>query len=292
MMYSGIFIVYNPKSTGDSERIAKEAAKRLRKNLDRADIKLMATKHAGHGREIAHDLASKHKSPLIISSSGDGGYNEIVNGVMEAGNSRAICAVLPAGNANDHSRTMHDKPLVDRIAENKTGYLDLIKLTISDNNKQKLIYAHSYVGLGITPVVAAELNKNKLSAYKEALIIIRTFSKYRPFKIVHNGKTLKLDSLIFGNINQMAKILTLAPDNKATDGKFEIIPIPSGHKLRLIKLLIKAAAYHLEDVKSAKKYEFKVVKRMPIQADGEVSYLKQGAKVKVEIAPAALRTIL
>lgn len=36
---------------------------------------------------------------LIVSVSGDGGYNEVVNGVVQAGNPNAVCAVMAAGNA-------------------------------------------------------------------------------------------------------------------------------------------------------------------------------------------------
>jgi hypothetical protein len=37
--------------------------------------------------------------------SGDGGYNEVVDGVMQAGDTGTVCAVMAAGNANDHRRT-------------------------------------------------------------------------------------------------------------------------------------------------------------------------------------------
>ena len=41
--------------------------------------------------------------PLVVSVSGDGGYNEVVNGVMDAGNDRAVSAVRAAGTRSTSS---------------------------------------------------------------------------------------------------------------------------------------------------------------------------------------------
>lgn len=288
MAYSGVHIIYNPKSTGDSQSMARDLKKKLQASLKDAEVKLVATKHAGHAWELAREIASSQKNPLIISSSGDGGYNEVINGVMESGNRNAVCAVLPAGNANDHSRTMHDQSLHELILNNKATRLDLIKVTANDSVR----YAHSYVGLGLTPVVATELNRHDLNAFRETWLALSTFFKYRPFKIRHAGKVLRLDSLLFANINQMAKVLTLAPENRPDDGKFEVVIFPAGRKWHLIKRLTQAATANLETAKRQNKYEFTVIKRMPMQLDGEVMALRPGAEVTVESAHKVLRTIV
>ena len=69
-------------------------------------------------------------SPLIVSVSGDGGYNEVVNGVMDAGNDRAVCAVRAAGNANDHRRVTREQPLADAIVAGDVRRIDLLRLTV------------------------------------------------------------------------------------------------------------------------------------------------------------------
>lgn len=268
--------------------MAKELQKKLERKLQGIKIECIATEYAGHARKLAYDMAKAESRPLIISSSGDGGYNEVVNGIMQAANPKAICAVLPAGNANDHSRTMQDESLDRAIVKGKVRRLDLLKVTVGKGDSR---YAHSYVGLGITPVVATELNRHTLNAFKETFIIFKTFFTYRPFTIRYNGKLLKLDSLLFGNINQMAKVLTIASENKPNDGKFEVILFPSGHKWKLIKQLAKAAAHHLESVKSVESYEFTTIKKMPMQMDGEVMSLAADSTVCIESAPGALSTI-
>ncbi len=67
-------------------------------------VDLVPTEHAAHATELSRTAAGAG-SPLVVSVSGDGGYNEVVNGVRQAGNERAASAVLAAGNANDHRRS-------------------------------------------------------------------------------------------------------------------------------------------------------------------------------------------
>jgi len=271
---------------------AKQLASQLRKILPDTSIKCVPTKYAGHAEKLACNLARIRSKPLIISSSGDGGYHEVINGVMQIKDNSAICAVLPAGNANDHSRTLQEEPLYQAIKKGKTTRLDLLRITIETSGKKQIRYAHSYAGLGLTPVVATELNRHTLNAFREASLVIKTFFKYRPFKIRRGGKVLKFDSLIFANINQMAKVLTLSEKNKPDDGFFEVISFLHGRKHILAKRLLRAATTGLKKPRREQKYSFEVLKKMPMQMDGEVTKLSANSKVEVASAKRILLTIV
>lgn len=268
--------------------------RQLGKALPDVSIKSLPTKYAGHAEELVYELATSHKKPLIISSSGDGGYHEVINGAMKAKKAKkvAITAVLPAGNANDHSRTMQERPLAEAIIAGKITAIDLLEVTIHTKGKKLVRYAHSYAGLGLTPVIATELNRHTLNAFRETWLVLTTFFKHRPFTIRHSNKLIILDSLIFTNINEMAKILTLAQDNKPDDGKFEVISFPHAHKFLLIKKLFRAATVGLQTTRRENTYSFEVIKKMPLQLDGEVTTLAAGARVKISAAPMALKTII
>lgn len=293
--FESVFIIYNPKSTGDSHGRAKELQSKLNRAVPELSVTSIPTERTGHAEGIAYDIAVNEKSPLIISSSGDGGYNEVINGVMRAkgkGNT-TVCAVLPAGNANDHSRTMQERPLWEAIKEGKVIDIDLLKVSVSPSQGKDMIrYAHSYAGLGLTPVVAVELNRHTLNAFKEMCLVLKTFFKHHPFKIYHDNKELTLDSLIFMNINQMAKVLTLAEENKPDDGLFEVVSFPHNHKLLLVYQLFKAATIGLKTTKRVRNYSFEVRKEMPIQLDGEVMFIKPGSRVSMLAIPRALKTII
>ena len=112
--FDRIVVIFNPQSTGDGPRLAEELGMDLARRLPEIPVRLCPTERAGHARDLARD-AAQAGYPLIVSVSGDGGYNEVVDGVMQAGTDNAVCAVKAAGNANDHRRTTAQRPLIDAI---------------------------------------------------------------------------------------------------------------------------------------------------------------------------------
>ena len=156
MQFKNIIIIYNPKSTGKSKHNALNLQKILSKKLPQIPNKVVPTQYKAHAEELAYAIASKYKAPLIVSCSGDGGYNEVINGVMKAGKAgkNTICAVRASGNANDHSRTMQSKPLWKAIVHDEVTNIDLLRFTVTSGGKKSVRYAHSYAGLGLSPVVA------------------------------------------------------------------------------------------------------------------------------------------
>jgi len=286
--FTRAIIIFNPNSTGDSETIAKEFCRDLRKLRPKAKVELQETTHAGHAEELGYKLTKKHQNLLLVSVSGDGGYHELVNGVMKAVNSGAttpICAVLPGGNANDHHSFIVKRPLIEAISAD-----GLIKLDLLQVEATKPRYAHSYVGMGLTPSVAAKLNEHELSVLKETWLSFKTFWNLKPFRIIQNDKQVTLDSLILANIGIMAKYLTLDQDNSPRDGKFEVVRWPHKSKIRLITQLLKSAVGKMESPKSVERFEFTTVAPMPIQLDGEIIKLKAKQHVTVTCAQNQLRT--
>ncbi|MET3368639.1 UNVERIFIED_CONTAM: diacylglycerol kinase (ATP) [Jeotgalibacillus campisalis] len=292
--FESIVIIFNPNSTGDAPELAQQLHHRLKELLTyQPEIRLQPTEHAGHAVDLARDAASKGGDVLVVSVSGDGGYNEVVNGVMQAGNPRAVCAVRAAGNANDHSRIIATKPLEEAIAEGHVHNIDLLRIHTGQKENEPLEYAHSYIGFGLTPVVATELEKGSKGALKEMVTVIQTFSKFEPFGIrLADGKRRKFDSLVFANINEMAKYATLSEaEDHPSDGKFEVIVFPHMPKWRTLLTALKATTQGLGDQPSVSSYEFTTLKPLPYQMDGEVKSVEANVKVKVECAPRALATL-
>lgn len=292
--FERIVIIYNPNSTGNGKKLAQDFAVKANKVFSNADIKLVATEYAQHAVKIASEVASGNKETLIVSSSGDGGYHEVINGLFSAKKApkNVTAAVLPAGNANDHSRTMHDSLLTKRLDKAKQTRIDLLKVTIAHKGTQTVRYAHSYAGLGVTPHVAKELNKHNLNPVREIYLLIRAFRRFKSFKIKHNNQTLHLDNLVFSNINQMAKVLTLADKNLPQDGRFELVVTTHRGKLRLLYKFAKAAVSLIRPQKRAERFDFKTLQSTPMQLDGEVIELQKDSEVVVEIAKQALKTLV
>lgn len=286
MDFDRVVVIFNPNSTGDAQGKASTLRDELGSSVPSLGVTLVPTERAGHGRELAEE-AARSGAPLIVSASGDGGYSEVVDGIMRSGNPAAAGAVLPAGNANDHRRATQERPLAEAIAAGTTTRIDLLRVTVGDDVQ----WAHSYVGLGLTPIVAIDLEKGGKGSLREIVSVVRTFAKFRPFAIDTEGGRKRLDSLLFANIDQMAKFATLSEDGRPDDGVFEVITIPHTAKWRVLVTALRAATKGLGPQPTATEYEFRTVTPTPMQIDGEVIEVAAGRRVEVRIEPAALATV-
>jgi diacylglycerol kinase family enzyme len=254
-------------------------------------LELRPTQHAGHARNLARTAAATGR-PLLVSVSGDGGYNEVVDGVMQAGNDEAVCAVRAAGNANDHRRVTREQPLADAIVAGNVRRIDLLRLTIGTGTAASVRYAHSYIGVGLTPVVAVDLEKGGKGSWREVVSTVRAFSRFRPFPIrLEDGRRRSIDSLVFANIGAMAKYASLSEDGRPDDGRFEVITQRRTGKLRVLGTALRAVTRGLGPQPSATHYAFTTLAPMPLQLDGELMELEANTPVAVDIAPGALATI-
>ncbi|HXV93269.1 MAG TPA: diacylglycerol kinase, partial [Pseudonocardia sp.] len=212
--------------------------------------------------------------------------------ITKAGAGGTVAAVLPAGNANDHRRATRERPLTEAILAGDVRRIDLLRVTIGDGEGGVIRYAHSYVGLGITPTVALELEQGGKGSLREIWSTVRTFSRFRPFEIETEHGRERFDSIILANISEMAKYASLSDDGRPDDGRFEVIVLRHTAKWRVLGTALRAALRGLGPQPTAREYRFRTVKPIPMQVDGELIELEAGVPVAVEIAPAALATVL
>ncbi|APU17732.1 MULTISPECIES: diacylglycerol/lipid kinase family protein [Actinoalloteichus] len=285
-------LIYNPNSTGSAPELAEGLRADLAERLPALPVTLRPTRHAGHARDLAAEAAGEGR-PLIVSVSGDGGYNEVVDGVMRAERTHAVCAVLAAGNANDHHRVLRDRPLIESIVADEVRRIDLLRLTVADRAGAHVQHAHSYIGLGLTPIVAVDLEKGGKGSFREIVTAVRTFTRFRPFTIVRpDGTRHRFDSLVFANIPEMAKYATLSEHGRPDDGLFEVVAIPHTAKWRVLGTALRAAVRGLGPQPGVREYEFTTAAPTPMQIDGEVIRVPEGATVRVEVLPGALTTLV
>lgn len=288
MKFTKIIIIYNPNSTGDSKKNAKELSKNLKKVAKKCDVKLVATKRTGHGEEIAEKYsAARH---FIVSSSGDGGYHEVVNGIMKKPvRMRATLGLLPSGNANDHYRHMHRGDLMQRIQKNDTTSVEVLELRTNDSVR----YAHSYIGVGITPHIGEELTKANLNRLNEAWLVIKHLVTFSPVKIKINGKVKRYQNLLCTNVSEMSKIIKLSKKSKSNDGKFEVTHQSGASFIGLLRHLFRASTVGLEDeVEQVTSFSFTTTQRLKVQLDGEVFRLKKNQAVMISVQQNAIKTII
>jgi diacylglycerol kinase (ATP) len=290
--YSHICIIYNPKSTsGRAELRAKRLSRQLTKRQN-APVKLHATEQAGHAEELAYSFACKHAKPLIISVSGDGGYNEVVNGVLRAIDEgkagQPVCAIRAAGNANDHYRSVQKQKLITAITKRPPVAIDVLRLQIGDRTTR---YAHSYIGLGPTALAAKDLNQEKLNRMKEMKIVLRALFNFNHFFIKKDGQIIKLDSLLFSNIKQMSKVIRLNENADPYDGKFDEIAHKHEPRWKFIITLLRILIFGVKSPPQHNTYQFVLLTTSDVHLDGEPINVKAHSKMSVSAVTHRLYTI-
>ena len=286
-LFDRVALIFNPTRAGMAARIGA-LQRELAAELPDLHVDLLPTEYAGHARDLARSVAARG-APLIVSVSGDGGYNEVVNGVMDVPGSRAVCTVLPAGNANDHHRSMPARPLPDAIREGRVRRIDLLRITFGGAHRGQVQYAHSYVGFGLTPLMAIGIEKGGKGKILELLSVARTLSHLKPFELVRaDGATARFDSLILANISRMAKYGTVSESNHPDDGQFEVVTLPHSGRWKMALMTLRAVTLGLGHQPSVSSYAFTTRDAVPCQIDGEVVHVPAGTHVLVESAKGAL----
>ena len=294
MTYSTIAIIYNPNSTGSSKDLAEDFKASIKKRLPKQKVELIATEYSGHAEKLAYDLSKKSKHPLIISSSGDGGYHEVVNGALRAQNEGAhpTTGILPAGNANDHYHNLHDTDTIEAIATQQHQTIDVLKLSATSKGKPFERFGHSYIGFGVSPKVGNELNKQDLNFFNQIGIVIKALFAPTSIKATIDGETHTYDSLIFGNVERMSKVLRVSQTSNITDGKFEVSLFRKRNKLGLVKILLDASIVGIKEDMKVKRFSFKTVNDALVQIDGEIFPIDAESTVRIESVKQTLRCIV
>lgn len=286
MALRNVTIIYNPNSTGPGHDNAKKFAERLSKAGVKAILK--PTDHPGHAYEIARKVANNSPSAMIISSSGDGGYHEVINGVLDSRNPQVVTGVLPSGNANDHYHALHRGNTIRRIVNGDIDTIDVLKLTYGHRHR----YAHSYIGLGLTSQIGEVLTRATLNPLVEMWLVISHLFRVRTIKIRHDGRVHRYDHLVLGNIDRMSKYMQLSKAGSFKDGKFEVITIREGSFLSLIAHLLRSVIGRKKPARRVTEFAFETLRPIKIQLDGEALQLPESTRVKVSSEVRVLSTIV
>lgn len=291
--FNEIVVIYNPISTGSSESNAKEFSQELSVLQPNQKITLIKTKYKGHAEKVASKYSTRKGNWLIVSSSGDGGYNEVINGILRGKKTGLVVAsVLPSGNANDHHAAMTSDDLLGNIKRAKVEKIDVIKVESVVDSKPWVRYAHSYVGFGITPKVGRELTIRQLNAFNEKWYVLRSLLAFKHVKLNIEGANRQFSSLVFATIPKMSKVIRLADDASQRDGKMEMYQTKYLSPIGMLKLLSTVVTKGMKPNKRLSNYHFSTVNPTLIQLDGEVTKLDKDSEVIVSCLKQELHTII
>jgi diacylglycerol kinase (ATP) len=91
--FDRVVLIYNPLTRRIPLALAETVLGDLHRRLPDAPVTLQATERAGHARELA-SVAAAVGRPLIVAVGADGGFNEVVNGVLDVAGSAALTSCV------------------------------------------------------------------------------------------------------------------------------------------------------------------------------------------------------
>ncbi len=289
MKFHTVVIIYNPNSTGPSKHNAESLKEDLLERGFDGDIQLVGTKFAGHAEEITAQHAS-NESTLILSSSGDGGYNEVVNGYIQSG-AAATIAVLPSGNANDHAVTVGTDDFISSILTGNMRRIDCISVESTVEGKPWKRYAHSYAGFGMTPSVGKLLTYKRPGVLLEKWYVLKHVLSFHHVTLIIDGRRRKFTNLIAAIIPKMSKVVKLDEDASVTDGNMEIYITKYVSRLKVILTLIGIGLSGVASESRTKSYTVRTVRPILIQLDGEVTRIDADADITMRCESDRIQTL-
>ena len=183
-------------------------------------------------------------------------------------------------------------PLVAAIVDGRARHLDLLRLTVKTGGALWSRYAHSYVGLGLTPLMAIGLNQDMKGTIMELISVMRTFNRLEPVEIsTAAGERAFFDSLVFANVARMAKYGRVSNSGRPDDGLFEVVSCPHRGRWRIALMVLRAATVGLGRQPRISRYDFATTKATPIQIDGEVMHADAQSQVVIDCVSHALTTV-
>ncbi|WP_420820290.1 hypothetical protein [Specibacter cremeus] len=174
--------------------------------------------------------------------SGDGEYNEVVNGVLAVHDSQADCAPLAGGNANDHPRSTRRVPLNEAIVDGVDGevrHINLLRLTQGEGAAVWTPCAHSYIH-GRTRDMVIGLERGNKGTLNELVSVIRTFTQLQPLEISRDGRGRGRGRILKGGGKCRMQRAALAPTGPRHHGRNVFVrrnfPAAPVHPLRCGRL--------------------------------------------------------
>lgn len=191
------------------------------------------TEHTGHGKDLAKEAALSN-SDYLISVSGDGTLNEVVNGIMLSENKNVKLGLLPHGTGNDFSKTIKVSNdilrLKEMIAQNNCRQIDLGLAQFKNlKGEEDSRYFINIADVGLGGFIAKKLSGSSkwmgaTLTFQKAIITTFLTYKHQQVKIkaddyIYEGKIL---SYIIANGKYFGGGLGIAPNAIPDDGLLDI----------------------------------------------------------------------
>ncbi len=296
-------IIVNPTS---GRGYAKEAIPKIESYLQAQglDFEVVHTERPWHAADLA-EQAAKEGCDVVISASGDGTANEVLNGLMRAraeGFDRTAMSILPVGTGNDFSYGMGVENDLEKacatLAENKRITIDVGFVKGGDFPKGR--YFGNGVGVGFDAAVGFEAVKIRWTRGLLAYLIatLRTvflYYKAPTVRITYNDTVIEQSSLLVSIMNgrRMGGGFYMAPQGNPSDGNFDLCIAEEASQMRIFGLIphfLEGTQASQPEIKTGQTRKVTVTAlkgSLPAHCDGE-TLCYEGQELVIELVPQAI----
>lgn len=271
------------------------------------DYHLVRTERPWHAAELAGQ-AAREGWDVVVCASGDGTFNEALNGLMQAraaGFNHTALAVISIGTGNDFAAGVGIpttlEASLETLAQGQRRKVDIGKVSGGDFPDGR--YFGNGIGIGFDAAVGfAALQLRFLRGLPAYLIgaLQTVFFYYTPprLKIEMDDETIEQYSLMVSVMNgqRMGGGFRMAPNGDPHDGLFDLCIAERAGKLRifgLIAMFIQGTQENQPEIKMRRSKKATITALegdFPAHADGETLCLK-GTQLSLELIPDALEVV-
>lgn len=250
-----LFIINPISGTTRKHNITEMIYRTLK--VDRSSIKIVLTRYAGHGREIAAE-AAQEGIPYVISVGGDGTMNEIASSLLHT---KTSLGIIPMGSGNGLARHL-GIPLDPIKAIDLMNHFSI--QTIDSGNISGIPFFCT-AGIGLDAQVSKvfdELPTRGLKTYIKAFI--KKVRSYRgdALQIRINGdKEINGTFLLctFANANQYGNNAYIAPNASLSDQQLNLVLMKPVNVFGAVEKVYKLFSKKLDADADIHHEEFKTV---------------------------------
>ena len=285
-MKKNVLMIVNPIA-GDVDKTAIVEATKAFAEKEKVNLILFETTAHDDSAQIK-SLFGKHQPERVLIAGGDGTIKMVAEALEKKD---AILGILPAGSANGLSVDLN---LPASLEENlviafHNHYMEVDMISINGTKSLHL----SDIGLNAQLVKNYE-NSETRGKWGYALQAITTLNEQDPpfeVNVTANNRTITCDArmVVIANSQKYGTGVTINPDGRMNDGKFEIVILKNLDLLVFGKIISGNMPVDPEDVEiiSTDKATITTAVPVPFQIDGE--YVGEKTSLDIVILPQQMK---
>jgi len=298
-------VIFNPAAAGGrTARLAPELRACLSRGAEATNLQLewVETQSPGHGIALAREAAT-NGCELIVAVGGDGTVNEVVNGLMQAGEQGhpVTLGIIPVGLGNDFAwlAGIPADPLAacGRIFNGRTRLVDVGHIREADGRER---YFDNGCGVGFDAQVSVEAKRLKwlrgFLVYLVAVLKTLILHHHAPALRIHLDErelTCPTLMLTIGNGQRHGGGFLVTPHAELDDGLLEVC---IAGKLSRLGMLLVIPRFMRGSHETHPKVHMDRARHVTVEApvpqvihlDGEI-FATDARNFEVRVIPGALR---